>query len=257
MSSNSPRAVLAAEWTKVWTVRSTGCTLLLAFVLSTGIGTLVAFNWRSDIEHVVNFDPLVAALYSVTLGQLALVVLGALLVGSEYSSGSIRTSLTAVPRRGLLYGGKVLAGTLTAFAGSTVIVVVTFLAAQAALGPYRTGLSADGVPSALAGAVVYLTLICAFSMGIATVVRSSAVAMGILLPLLFLGSQGLGNIPALKPVLRYLPDQAGLELMHIAGPSSDGRYGPGYGSGAALVILLAWTAAALISGYLVLRSRDA
>ncbi|MGW1407713.1 ABC transporter permease subunit [Streptomyces sp. NPDC002403] len=257
MTSNSPRAVLAAEWTKVWTVRSTACTLLLAFVLSTGIGTLVASNWRNDIEHVVNFDPLVAALYSVTLGQLALVVLGVLLVGAEYSSGSIRTSLAAVPGRGLFYGGKVLAGTLTALAASTVIVLITFVAAQAALGPYGTGLTADGVPAALAGAVVYLTLICAFSMGIATVVRSSAISMGILLPLLFLGSQGLGNIPALKPVLRYLPDQAGLELMHIAGPSDDGRYGPGYGSGAALAILLAWTAAALISGYLVLRRQDA
>lgn len=256
MSSNSPRAVLAAEWTKVWTVRSTGFTLLLAFVLSTGIGTLVAFNWRGNIEHVVNFDPLVAALYSVTLGQLALVVLGALLVGSEYASGSIRTSLSAVPGRGLLYCGKVLAGTVTALAGSTVTVLVTFLAAQAALGPYGTKLTADGVPAALAGAVVYLTLICAFSMGIATVVRSSAISMGILLPLLFLGSQGLGNVPALKPVLRYLPDQAGLELMHIAGPSGDGRFGPGYGTGAALAILLAWTAAALIGGYLVLRGRD-
>ncbi|MEU2132252.1 ABC transporter permease subunit [Streptomyces sp. NPDC018352] len=257
MTSNSPRAVLAAEWTKMWTVRSTAYTLLLAFVLSTGIGTLIASNWRNDIEHVVNFDPLVAALYSVTLGQLALVVLGVLLVGAEYSSGSIRTSLAAVPGRGLFYGGKVLAGTLTALAASTVIVLITFVAAQAALGPYGTGLTADGVPAALAGAVVYLTLICAFSMGIATVVRSSAISMGILLPLLFLGSQGLGNIPALKPVLRYLPDQAGLELMHMAGPSSDGRYGPGYGSGAALAILLAWTAAALISGYLVLRRQDA
>ncbi|MFJ9683847.1 ABC transporter permease subunit [Streptomyces sp. NPDC101194] len=257
MASNSPRAVLAAEWTRVWTVRSTGFTLLLAFALSTGIGTLIAFNWRNNIEHVVNFDPLVAALYSVTLGQLALVVLGSLLVGAEYSSGSIRTSLTAMPGRGLLYGGTVVAGTLTALAASTVIVLVTFVAAQAALGPYGTGLTTDGVPAALAGAVVYLTLICAFSMGIATVVRSSAISMGILLPLLFLGSQGLGNIPALRPALQYLPDQAGLELMHIAGPPSDGRYGPGYGSGAALAILLAWTAAALIGGYLVLRRRDA
>ncbi|MGW1848451.1 ABC transporter permease subunit [Streptomyces sp. NPDC001966] len=257
MTSNSPRAVLAAEWIKVWTVRSTGFALLLAFVLSTGIGTLVASSWRNDIKSVVNFDPLVTALYSMTLGQLALVVFGVLLVGAEYSSGSIRTSLTAVPGRGLFYGGKVLAGTLTALTASAAIVLATFVATQAALGPYGTGLTADGVPAALAGAVGYLTLICAFSMGITAVVRSSAISMGILLPLLFLGSQGLGNIPALKPVLRYLPDQAGLELMHIAGPSGDGRYGPGYGSGAALAVLLAWTAAALIGGYLVLRRQDA
>ncbi|MFE5089591.1 ABC transporter permease subunit [Streptomyces sp. NPDC056638] len=257
MTSNSPRAVLASEWTKVWTVRSTSLTLLLAFALSTGLGTLIALNWRSNIEHVVNFDPLVAGLYSVTLGQLALVVFGVLLVGSEYSSGSIRASLSAVPRRGLLYGSKVLVGTLTALVGSTVTVIVTFAGAQAALGPYGTTLTADGIPTALAGAVAYLTLICTFSMGIATIVRSSAISLGVLLPMLFLGAQGLGNVPVLKPVLQYLPDQAGLELMRIAGPPGDGRFGPDYGPGTALVILLAWTAAALTGGYLVLRRRDA
>ncbi|MFE2032677.1 ABC transporter permease subunit [Streptomyces scopuliridis] len=257
MTSNSPRAVLAAEWIKVWTVRTTGLTLLLTFALSTGLGTLVALSWRGDIERVVNFDPLFAGLYGVTFGQLALVVFGVLLVGSEYSSGSIRASLCAVPQRGLLYGGKVLAGTLVALACSTVTVIVTFAGAQAALGPYGTTLTAAGIPAALAGAIVYLTLICAFSMGIATIVRSPSISLGVLLPLLFLSSQGLGNVPALKPVLRYLPDQAGLELMGLAGPSADGRFGPGYGPGTALVILVAWTAAALAGGYLALRRRDA
>ncbi|WP_256864134.1 ABC transporter permease [Streptomyces avermitilis] len=191
----------------MWTVRSTSFTLLLAFVLSTGLGTVVAFSWRGHIERVVNFSPLFAGLYGVTLGQLALVVFGVLLVGSEYSSGSIRTSLSAVPRRGLLYGGKVLAGTLAALAGSTVTVIVTFAGAQAALGPYGITLTAHGVPAAVVGAIVYLTLICTLSMGIAAIVRSSAISLGVLLPLLFLGSQGLGNVPALKPVLQYLPDQ--------------------------------------------------
>jgi ABC-type transport system involved in multi-copper enzyme maturation permease subunit len=256
-TGNAPRAVFASEWIKVWTVRSTWFNLLLSFALCAGLGTLVAFSFRDSIERVVNFHPLVAALYSVTIGQLALVTFAVLIVGAEYSSGSIRASLTAVPRRGLLYGGKVLAGTLVAFIASTVIVGVTFVASQAALGPYGTSLSADGVPSALAGAVGYLTLLCAIAMGVTTMVRSSAISLGVLLPLLFLSSQGLGNVPFLKPVLQYLPDQAGLELMHIAGPPGDTRFGPDYGPGTALVILLAWTAAALLGGYLVLRRRDA
>ncbi|MFJ9967893.1 ABC transporter permease subunit [Streptomyces avermitilis] len=256
MTSNSPRAVLAAEWIKMWTVRSTSLTLLLTFALSTGLGTVVAFSWRSHVERVVNFSPLFAGLYGVPLGQLALVVFGVLLVGSEYSSGSIRTSLSAVPQRGLLYGGNVLAGTLAALGGSTVTVIITFAGAQAALGPYGITLTADGIPTAVAGAIAYLTLICTLSMGIATIVRSSAISLGVLLPLLFLGSQGLGNVPALKPVLQYLPDQAGLELERSAGPPGDGRFGPAYGPGTALVILLAWTAAALVGGYLVLRRRD-
>ncbi|MEV5600793.1 ABC transporter permease subunit [Streptomyces sp. NPDC052299] len=254
--TNSPRAVFAAEWTKAWTVRSTGLTLSLAFVLCVGTGTLVSSSWRADIDRVVNFDPLAAALYSMTLGQLALVVLGALLVGSEYSSGSIRTSLAAVPGRGLFYVGKVLVGALTALAASAVIVVVTFLAAQAALGPYGTTLGAGGVPAALAGAVVHLTSVCAIAMGVTAMARSAAISMAVLLPVLFLGSQGLGNVPALKPVLRFLPDQAGMVLMHIAAPSGDSRFGPGYGPVTALGVLLAWTAASLLGGYLVLRGRD-
>lgn len=257
MTGNSPRAVLAAEWTKVWTVRSTRLALLLTFVISTGIGTLVAFNWRGDIEHVVNFSPLAAGLYSVTIGQLALVAFGVLLVGSEYSSGTMRASLTAVPQRGLLYGGKLLAGTLAALAGSTVTVIVTFAGAQAILGPYGTSLTSDGIPTALTGAITYLTLICALSMGVTAIVRSSAVALSLLLPLLFLGSQGLGNVPALKPVLQYLPDQAGLHLMRIARPPDNDRFGPDYTSGTALAILVAWTAAAVLGGYVVLRHRDA
>ncbi|MGC0420945.1 ABC transporter permease subunit [Embleya sp. AB8] len=257
MSGSRSGALLAAEWIKMWTVRSTRLALLSTLPLSAGVSALVAYQWRGDIEHVVNFSPLMAGLYGVTLGQLALVVFGVLLVGSEYSSGSIRGSLTAVPRRGMFYGAKLLAGTLVALAGSIATVLATFAGAQVLLGPHGTTLTADGIPSALAGAVAYLTSICAMSMGIATIVRSSAAALGLLLPLLFLGSQGLGNVPVLKPVLQYLPDQAGLELMHIAGAPGDDRFGPDYGPGTALAILLAWTTAALIGGYVVLRRRDA
>ncbi|MFE9654877.1 hypothetical protein [Micromonospora sp. NPDC006431] len=76
------------------------------------------------------------------------------------------------------------------------------------------------------------------------------------IPVLFLGSQGLANLPGLRKVLQYLPDQAGMELMRIAGGPQDGRFGPEYGAGTALVILAGWTTAALVGGYLVLRQRD-
>ncbi|BDM69812.1 ABC transporter [Streptomyces nigrescens] len=257
MNTAFSRAVLASEWTKIRTVRSTTWNLALTFVLSAGLGTLVALSLRANIDRAVNFDPAFAGLYSLTLGQLGLVVFGVLLVGSEYSSGTIRTSLAAVPRRGVFFSGKVLAGALVALVVAAATVIVTFVVAQTALGPYRTTMGADGVPARLGGACVYLTLICVFSMGVATMLRSSAVSLGILLPLLFLGSQGLGNVPALKSVLQYLPDQAGLVLMHLTGPQDDPRFGHGYGPWGALMILLAWTAASLLGGYLTLCRRDA
>lgn len=251
------RAVLASEWIKIRTLRSTTWALGLTLVLSTGFGTLVARSLRAGIGRVVNFDPIFAGLYGLTFGQLALVMFGVLVVGSEYSSGGIRTSLAAVPPRGVFFGCKVLAGGLVSLGVSVVTVVATFVAAQAALGPYRITFGSDGVLPAVAGACVYTTLICVFSMGVATLLRSSAISLGILLPLLFLGSQGLGNVPALKPVLQYLPDQAGMVLMHLTGPQGDPRFGHDYGPWGALSILVAWTAAALVGGYLALSRRDA
>ncbi|GAB2791959.1 ABC transporter permease subunit [Streptomyces daliensis] len=250
------RAVLAAEWIKIRSVRSTVWALGLALVLSAGLGALIARSFRADIEDVVNFHPVVAGLYSVTIGQLALVVFGVLLVGSEYSSGTIRASLAAVPIRGAFFGGKVLAGGVVALGVSVVTVPVTFLVAQAALGPYGTTLGADGVLPSLVGACVYLTLICVFSIGVATLLRSSVVSLGILLPLLFLGSQGLGNVPVLKSVLQYFPDQAGMVLMRIGGPQEDPRFGQDYGPWGALALLVAWTSVALLAGYVTLRRRD-
>ncbi len=148
-----------------------------------------------------------------------------LAISSEYSSGTIRASLAAVPRRGLFYGCKALAVALTVTGLALITVPATFFTAQAALGPYRVSLGTDGVPTAVVGACLYLILIAVFAMGVGAIVRSSVGALAILVPLLFLGSQGLGNIPKVKTVTQYLPDQAGMVIMHIAGPPGDPRFG--------------------------------
>jgi ABC-type transport system involved in multi-copper enzyme maturation permease subunit len=251
------RAVLASEWTKIRTLRSTAWSLGLTLLLSTGTSTLAAFSFRADIDRVINFDPTFVGLYGLAIGQLALVVFGVLLVGSEYSSGTIRISLTAVPHRGMFFGGKVLTGVLVALPVSVATVIITFTVSQVALGPYGTTIGAEGVWPAIAGACVYLTLICVFSIGVAALLRSSAISLGILMPLLFLGSQGIGNVPTLKTGLQYLPQQAGMVLMHLTGPQDDPRFTHDYDAWGALAILMAWTAAALIGGCLILCRRDA
>jgi ABC-2 type transport system permease protein len=107
------------------------------------------------------------------------------------------------------------------------------------------------------GACLYLTLICAFAMGTAATLRSSARALSILIPLLFLGSQGLGNVPKIKTFTQYLPDQAGMVIMHLAGAPGGSRFGRPYGPWAGLGILTLWAAGALVCGYLVLARADA
>jgi hypothetical protein len=101
-------------------------------------------------------------------------------------------------------------------------------------------------------------MMCVFAMGVATLLRSSALSLGILLPLLFLNSQGLSSIPAIRSVTQYLPDQAGAGMMRVE--TADGTFFLGridFGPGVAFLVLLAWVALALVGGYLSLRRRDA
>ncbi|GII77909.1 ABC transporter [Sphaerisporangium rufum] len=250
------RGAVLAEWTKFSTVRSTWWALGATVVLSAALGYLVALSLGGGRARGA-FDPLFAAFYGLTLAQLALVTFGVTAVGAEYSAGTIRASLAAVPRRGVFYAGKVLAVALPAAGVSAVAAVAAFLAAQPALGPRGVGLGAPGTVEALVGGCAYLTLICLFATGVTTMLRGSARALGILMPLLFLGSQGLGNMPQLKPVMQYLPDQLGMVIIHVSGPPDDPRWARAYGPWTGLALLVVWVTAALVGGYLVLRRRDA
>lgn len=255
------KAIVVSEWTKIRTLRSTFWTLLPTVVLSVGLGFLFALSFRNAMtsgsmgRRAQNFDPLFASFYSLTMGQLALVVFGVMFMTGEYSSGTIRASLTATPRRGMFYLGKLITGTVVIAGVSVVTVLITFVVAQATLGPYGTSLGADGVPTAFIGACLYLTFIGLFAAGVATMLRSSIAALAILLPVFFLGSQGLGNIPKVKTFTQYLPDQAGWVIMHLTGP--DPQFSRDYGPWTGMGILALWTIAALVGGYLVLRRRDA
>ncbi|GII01689.1 ABC transporter permease [Planobispora takensis] len=262
MDMASARAVLAAEWVKIRTLRSTPVTLLLGVALSAGLGYLLGLSFSAGFSDTAQERPEPAALlfatfYSLTLGQLPLVVFAVLTVGGEYSSGTIHASLTAVPRRGAFYGGKMLAVALTVLGVAVVTVPAAFFAAQAGLGRYGMPPDADGVPQAVLGSCLYLTLICVFAAGVTAMLRSPALSLGVLLPVFFLGSQGLGNVPKVKVVAQYLPDQAGMVIMRLTGPPGDPGFGRPYGPWAGMGILALWAAAALIGGYLMLRRRDA
>jgi ABC-type transport system involved in multi-copper enzyme maturation permease subunit len=250
-------AIVAAEWTKIRTLRSTYLNLFLTVLLSVGLGILFGLSFRNRADTLPGFDPLFATFYSLTIGQLSLVVLAVLLVTSEYSSGTIRASLAATPRRGRWYAGKLLAVAGTILPASVVTVLATSATVQSVLGPSGTSLGADGVGTAVVGAILYLTLISLFAAGVATMLRNAAAALGIMLPLLFLGSQGLGNVPALKTFWQYLPDQAGWVIMRLNGPAGDPRWARSYGPWEGIGILALWAVAALVGGYLVLRRKDA
>ncbi|MEW2544990.1 ABC transporter permease subunit [Streptomyces sp. NPDC047002] len=249
---SSVPAVLQSEWTKIRTVSSTTWTLALAFAATAGIGAVAA----SLINPGRNFDPTLISFSGMSLGQLAMVVFGVLAVGSEYSSGMIRTSLAAVPRRARFLYGKIFVAGLLALVVGLVTGFITFFLGQALLGNAGTDLGAPGVLRAVVGSGLYMCLIAVFSMGVTAMLRSSMLSLGILMPFFFLVSNILAAVPKAKDVARYFPDQAGSKILQVvpdAAGGSDVPYGPWAGFG----IMAAWVVAALIGGYVVLRRRDA
>jgi ABC-type transport system involved in multi-copper enzyme maturation permease subunit len=253
--------VITSELTKIRTIRSMTWALLLTALICVGLGYAVSLSLRVSFPRLPaqqrhDFDPLFATFYSLSIGQLALVAFGVTVTGSEYSTRMIMTSLTVVPRRGLFYAAKIAAGLLAAAGTAVLTVAATFFAAQQALGPHRASAGAPGTLQAAFGACLYLTLICALAMGITAITRSPVLSMVVMMPLLFLDSQGLGNVPGLQKVIDYLPDQAGAVITHLSGAGA-GQFARPYGPWTGMAIMLGWTAAALIGGYLTLTRTDA
>ncbi|GGO47186.1 ABC transporter [Streptomyces daqingensis] len=252
-------AAVAFEWTKIRTLRSTVWSLALFSAASVVVALLFGYVMRGtyadlDAAAQARFDPVASGFSGMKLGMIALVVFGVLTVSSEYSTGSIRSSLAAVPRRGVFYAAKLLTGTATALVVSAVVVTLSFFAAQTMLGsPASVSLSDDGVLRALIGGVLYMTLICAFSMGLASVLRSSALTMGILVPLFFMISTILNSIPGVQKVAQFLPDLAGSLILRSKEPHGDGVLTAWTG----MAVLAAWAVLAVAAGYFAMRRRDA
>ncbi|PRY41467.1 ABC transporter permease subunit [Umezawaea tangerina] len=257
MTATVQQAVLTSEWTKARTLRSTTWPLLLTVVASVGLSVAFGLYLRGSFDRMPvadqrGFNTAEFAVGSVVYGQILLVAFGVLVVCSEYSGGTIRTSLAAVPRRGTFYSAKVLVGTALALVVSAVTVAGAYLAAHVALGSRSGPLLGPDESRILVGSTLYLTLICAFSIGVATMLRSAALSLGTLIPFFFVVSNILGHVPVVREIGQYLPDQAGHQIM-VATPRPDSPLGPWTG----LLVMAAWAVVALGGGYVLLTRRDA
>ena len=138
----------------------------------------------------------------------------------------------------------------------TIASVLAFVAGQAIFSTKHVDASFGDphVLRAVIGGGLYMTLIAVFSMGVAAMLRSPMLSLGILMPFFFLISNILGNVGATEKVGRYLPDQAGSKIMQVVTPIDDDTpYGPWGG----LAIMVLWVAAAIAGGYVLLKKRDA
>ncbi|MEV6114882.1 ABC transporter permease [Streptomyces sp. NPDC052109] len=251
--------VVRSEWTKIRSVASTVWTLSLAVVVTLAVGMLISALSRSQFDSMpvqdrLSFDPTYVSFAGMTLGQLAMIVFGVLVVSNEYSTGMIRVSLAAVPQRATFLFGKVAVATGLALVVGMCTSFAAFFLGQAMLGPDGARIGDPGVLRAVLGGGLYMTLIATFSMGVAAMLRSPMLSLGILMPFFFLISNILGNVDATKKIGRFLPDQAGSRIMQVVpGIGDDRPYGPWGGLG----IMALWVIAALVGGYVLIKRRDA
>src|SRR5215475_1036407 len=209
--------VLRSEWTKLRTQPSAGWTLLSAAVLIIGFGILYSLLREARPPHgaaaAAAFDPASVSLAGVQLAQIAAGVLGVLLITSEYATGLIRATFTAVPRRLPVLWGK--AATLAAATAAVTLpaAVAAFAAGQAILGRHHLAvpLSHPGAARAVLGSALYLAVAALLGLALGALLRSTAGGISALFALLFAVPIAAGFLPGPWPadIGKFLPATAG------------------------------------------------
>jgi ABC-2 type transport system permease protein len=254
---------LHAEWTKQRTVAGTGWLLLSAIALTVALSVVVTLATTYGSAGAGQDLPKLS-LTGVYLGQAIVAVLAVLTITSEYSSNMIQITLSAIPRRPTMLAAKAAVLSALVLAAGTIAVLGCVLAGRLIL-PAGGFTAAHGYPflslgsgptlRAAAGSVLYLTLIALLSLGIATAVRDSAIAIGLVLGLLYLFPifAHLVTSPHLERHLEQIgPMTAGLAIQATTNLRSL-PIAPWAGLG----VLAGWAAAAMLTGGLLLSLRDA
>ena len=250
--------VALAEWTKLRSVRSTRWSFLVAVFFSIGIAalacTVVAHHYpQMDPREKANFDPLGVSLAGVQLAQLAIGVLGVLVITAEYSTGMIRASMTAVPKRlPVLWAKAMVFGAVTA-ALMIPAALVAFFAGQAILSRHHIEIAFThpGVPRAVIGSGLYLVVVGLFALGLGAIVRNTAGGIALFAGIMFVLPPLMNVLPASwnNAASPYLPLAAGESITSI---SSGNHLSPWVGLG----LFAAYAAVAIALAAVLLLRRD-
>lgn len=255
------RGVLAGEWTKFRSVRSTSWALFVTVVVGIGLGAIVtsaqAARWSSrTFADQIQFDPTRSSLAGLLFAQLAVGVLGVLVVSAEYSTGTIRATLSAAPRRPLVLIAKTAVFGAVIFVVGEAVSFAAFAIGQRVLsGKTPTAsLSDPSVARAVVSGGLYLVALGLLALGVATIIRHTAAAISTFVGILFI----LPIVAAVLPssyqtdVGRFLPANIGAVMLSAHYHGSD-TFGPWTG----FVLLCAYAAVALLIGGVMFVRRDA
>jgi ABC-type transport system involved in multi-copper enzyme maturation permease subunit len=249
------RRVVSSEQVKFTTLRSTLSVLAAAAVAMLVVAMIVAYNTRR-LNPSLDANDIVASstMQGYYLGQLLIGALGVLFVTGEYSTGMIRSTMTAVPRRVPVLWAKLIVFVVATLPLLVVMCVVSFLAAQGFISRYRTGFSLTdpGALRVVVGTGVYLTLIGVIGAAIGWIVRStpgalvSYLATILVIPVIF--GEVLGNWG--KHVAEVLPSQAGAAFINTI-PDT-----PSLHPWAGILVMAGWAIGFLIVAVITVRRRD-
>jgi ABC-2 type transport system permease protein len=253
----SAPGILRSEWIKLRSLRSTVWSFAIVFVIQVGFGLIMALNAHVPTGAVVTDEMTMsnvvnAATIGLFLGQLVVAVLGVLVISGEYSTGMIRSSLTAVPKRlPVLWGKAIVFAVATAVVAAVSILAALFVTVPILAGSGFAPDLADGTLwLRLLGAVGYVTFIGLISFGIGAILRSTPGGIAASLGLILVLPTILQLIPAdwAHSLIDWLPGSAGQNLMYPGGA---------FEAWQALLVMLGWIAVVLTGAALLLRRRDA
>jgi ABC-2 type transport system permease protein len=247
------RDVLACEWTKFRSVRSTYWTLLVAVVTPIGFSAFVAFALASGPSTGPPPDPLLPGLLSLEYAVLAVSVLGVLTFTSEYSTGLIGATFAAVPRRRVVLAAKAAVTGAVTLAAGEVVAFVSFFATQAVLGAHHQGVSLarPGVPGAVLAEGILLSVCALLGVALGAIIRHTAGGIAAAIALLVLPSVTvLLPAPWNDRIGRFTMLEAARQVTALHPQAT--LFAPAL----SLLVLLAWPAATLLAAALLITRRD-
>jgi len=255
--------VLRSEWIKMRTLRSTWAYVVGTLVVLVGFGVVAALTASGQTDSpgggpaFAASDPVSTTLTGANLAVLVVAVMGSIVGAREYSTGMIRTTLAAVPRRLPVLWGKL--ATFTVLMGAVVVsgVVVAFFAGMAVLdagGAATMAWSDDGVARAVLGTALNVVGLGVMGLALGVMLRSTAAAIGTVIgAVLFIPTLASALLPdSWDGVLKYLPSNAAQAFTTLA-DSGGSLLSPGTG----LAVFAGWVLVSIVGAAVALTRRDA
>jgi ABC-2 type transport system permease protein len=252
--------VVRSEWTKLWSLRSTRWSLLLAFIAQAGLGPLIAAITMARWSQLSPLDRASLNVIDRSLGgwhlaQLAVAILGVMTITGEYHTGMIRSSLMAAPKRLPVLWAKLLVFSSVVLVLMLIAAFIGFLGGQAIFTQHHVNvtLGARGALRTVFGAALFSTATGALCIALGTIVRRTAGGIALFVGVFFVLPGLVEILPSsmADSIHPYLPSNAGGAVAQaFADPNTFSPWG-------GFALFCGYTVATIVIAAVLLHRRDA